>query len=128
MGSGWKLLRRKGTFDFDRGRRIIVYVSAVLLLFSGALNLTLLSRQSHSLKEDNLSTKVVVDCSVANLCPAINCSQVCARAQFNDLISSHKEEIFSESKVSQSSFTEGKQTKLDDTILFVGIISGRGYR
>lgn len=128
MANSWKLLKRKGTFDFDRNGRILVYVSAVLLLFSGALNLTLLNRQSHSLEQDNLNTKQAVDCSIADLCPAINCSQVCARAQYNDLISSRKEEIFSESKVSQSSSAQGKETKLDDTLLFVGIISGRGYR
>ncbi len=119
-------MKRKRTFDFDRDGRIIVYVSVLLLVLSGGLNLTLLNRQSHYVEENDITDQKAVECSAE--CPAINCSHVCARAQYNDLINNHKKEIFSESKVSQSSITEGKESQLDDTLLFVGIISGRGYR
>ncbi|CAL8469155.1 g8696 [Coccomyxa elongata] len=84
--------------------------------------------RSASIKETEVKSKLPSDSAATNQCPSINCSHVCARAQVNEVISSAKEEIFTASKDAHLSSTNGQASKLDDTLLFVGIISGRGYR
>lgn len=128
MGNDSRWLKRRGGFSFDRDGRFLLYVSFVLLLISGALNLTLLSDRSASVKEADVKSHLASDFAAANQCPSINCSHVCARAQVNEVISSAKEEIFTASKDAHLTSTKGQASKLDDTLLFVGIISGRGYR
>lgn len=128
MGIDSRWLKRRGGLSFDRDGRLLLYVSFVLLLVSGALNLRLLSDKSASVKESEVKSHLSSDFAATNQCPSINCSQVCARAQVNEVISSAQEEIFTAAKDAHLSSTNGQTSKLDDTLLFVGIISGRGYR
>ena len=128
MGNDSRWLKRRGGISFDRDGRFLLYVSIVLLLVSGALNLTLLSNRPATVKETVVKSHLPSDSAATNQCPSINCSHVCARAQVDEVISSAKEELFSASKEAHLTTTKAQASKLDDTLLFVGIISGRGYR
>lgn len=105
------------------GSRHVLVACGILLIASVSLNIALLHQQPIPAKAERGASEEI---ACAKTCPSTNCSEVCARAHVNAQIRKRRMEAFPEAKDVQVSGTKAKP--LEDTLIFVGIISGRGYR
>jgi hypothetical protein len=98
----------------------------VLCILSAILNVTLLNQHSvYTNSEQKQSAEEPFEPETIT-CASTNCTEVCIRAHYNDQCKDHIRVGFSNPKESQVSGI--KAENLEDILLFIGIISGRGYR
>ena len=112
-----------------------VFISFVLLIISGALNVSLLATRLVPALLDQAEPGGADQLLPGPECPNINCSAVCARAVARDKLTAREAASrgkgaagHAQKSALQQGAAGGDARPLEDILLFIGALSGRGYR
>ena len=116
-----------------------VFISFVLLIISGALNVFLLANRLVPALLDQAEAGDLDQLPPDLECPNINCSSVCARAAARDKLAARDAASRGRGAAGHaqnSALQQGaagsdarpKERPQEDILLFIGALSGRGYR